>query len=588
MSETEPFTYNGHLPEHVGDVADTLPADLEAIHARLTYESDGWTRRLPAAEPLASYARSLAGGIATVGRDMPDGANTSPLAETFDEMDTMTRARAKQQTRRPSRGRVLLGVAAAVVIVALMAAVFTSLAPGRGPATGKPTAALQPTSTPLPTATPRPAFGPIHGSWQAVPGLTDVPGPVTAVTIAPSNPRVIYETLIMQAGNGEPVGQYAILRRSDDEGKTWHNLTPPKPTDSSVTAWAPGEVIVSPADSNTLLVSIDTQLSYNVPTPCPADLTMAYRPQTAGSSSASKTLSAALPLDGFQRCSVQYASSDSGAHWMKVEVAGFHSSLNGILSLAAQGDRLYGTVYADDQQGLTSGYRIITSTDGIHWQTVDASLLSQVKHICGFVATSIGSTLFANTNSGECSGGLSHADELWRSGDDGATWRDLGPLGGYSIMDPLAVAEQGPYDALPTLYAYTLDNIATYDLKLKVSTDGGYTWQTAPTAGLPAGYTPYVSVAGTLSDGSVVVILTSNWRAGPHDTVTLAFYAWHAGDSEWHQVAPNLPFTSNEDLTDGWNSFLVTPNGGVHGTLWHTQYHSAFTGSTSSVTRYSS
>jgi hypothetical protein len=576
---------NGHSPESADELAGALPLDLEAIHARLMRESDGWVRRLPAAEPLASYARDLARDATVVAEMEPDSPDKGDPPEEIPSEGAAPLYLRKKRPSYPSRGRTLLGIAAAVAIVALMAAVFSNLAPGRGPATGKPTAALQPTSTPLPTATPRPAFGPVTGSWQAVPGLTNVQG---SVFIAPSDPSVVYEVLDTQPANGEPVGQYALLRRSNDGGKTWRRITVPKPTDSSVTAWAPGGVIVSSADPNVLLISINTQMSYNVPTACPADLTMAYRPQIAGPSSASKTLAAMLPSDGFQRCSVQYASSDSGAHWTKVAISGIHPSVDGLLTLAAQGNQLFGTVYADDQQTLLAGYHIVTSTDGIHWQPVDAPLLSQVKHICGFVAVPTGTTLFANTNSGDCDTIASHADELWRSDDGGAHWRDLGSPGNW--ISVLGAAEQGPYDAQPTLYVYTLNKRTPYDfnLYLKVSTDGGYTWQASPAAGMPAHFTPVLHMAGMLSDGSLVEMFTSNPQAGPHTPVTIGFYAWHAGDSEWHQVAPSIPLASNLDLTDGGNQFFVTPSGGVHGMLWHIQYNPAFTGSTISVTRYSS
>lgn len=585
MSENYPFINNGHIHEPVDDVTASLPADLEAIHARLMDEGHGWALRLPAAEPLATYARGLAGVPAPVMHDMSEPGDAPTRTEALLGVDVMPQTGATQRGRRPSQARVLFGVAAAVVIVALMAVVFSNLTPGRGSATTKPTIALQPTGTPIPRATPRPTFGPITGNWQAVPGLTNVPGSTAAVTLAPSDPSVVYEIMQTQQQNAEPVGQYARLRRSSDDGATWQDLAVPKPANSSVSAWGPIGTLVSPADPNMILVSILAQMSYNVPQSCPTELTMASVSHGVGISSVNRTLAATIPFDGFQRCTAQYASSDGGAHWAKVDISGVH--VGGILSLAAQGNRLYGTVYASDQQPFAI-YHIVTSTDsGIHWAPVDTSLLSQVKHICGFVAVPTGTTLFANTNSGNCASGQ-QSDELWRSDDDGASWRDLGPLGGISIIAPLAAAEQGPNDAQPTLYVYWISKDSLYDLRLKVSTDGGYSWQMSPTAGMPDHYAPYGTMPGTLSDGSLVEIFASNPQAGPHNPITLAFYSWHAGDSEWHQVAPSISLAALDNLWNSWDQFLVTPNGGLHGTLWHTQFNNTFPNSTISVTRYSS
>lgn len=570
---------NGHLHGQSGDIgdmndaADMLPIDLEPIHEQLLRDSDGWSRRLPEAGALASYARALPTGAAAVLSPPPtvedDGTDVGMIATQSTTIPAVPRElSAHGHTRRLGPGRTLLGLAAAVATVALMAVVFASMAPSRSPASGKPTANAQPTSTDIPTATPRPAYGPVRGSWQPIPALQGQSDPPT---VAPSDPRVVYETVFTQTNGAEPVGQYSTLRRSDSGGKTWRTLTVPKPSDSAVTAWGPTGVLISPTDPNTIILSIGSQMSYTVPASCPSDLQTAYIGQHGG------ILASNIVADGFVHCSVQYVSRDGGSTWTPISVAGIHSlPVNGFDALYVQGGRYYATFDASQQPAVFGGYRVVSSIDGAHWALVDGAPLAAAKRICGFIAVPTGSTIYATTNTGTACGGYdSPPNHLWRSDDAGLHWNDLGQLGGD--ITNFVAAEQGPNDPQPTLYMVFVTFAGSaangsFELTMHASTDGGYTWQQAPQTGIPAGYQAYEHVQGTLSDGSVVMDYIATTSAGQHDPATLGFYAWHAGDSEWHQVAPPLTIADRTTISGGWNTFFVTPKPGLHGAVWHVRF----------------
>jgi hypothetical protein len=77
---------------------------------------------------------------------------------------------------------------------------------------------------------------------------------------------------------------------------------------------------------------------------------------------------------------------------------------------------------------------------------------------------------------------------------------------------------------------------------VKVSADGGTSWTSAPSAGIPAGLKPYydIGLLGALSDGSIVVELIAQSRDENFEGGTL--YAWKPSDAAWRQLA--LPLTS--------------------------------------------
>ncbi|MGH2517843.1 MAG: hypothetical protein ACRDHP_19525, partial [Ktedonobacterales bacterium] len=134
---------NGHSPSM--DAGDTgmLPPDLEVLHSRLTRESAVWALRLPDAEPLVSYARALPGEPVSAIPSAPIRTGSDELEETGAGDNPTPRFPLAPRPIRHMRGRALLGLAAVVAIVALMAAVFANLTPSRvrGPAGGKPTTA---------------------------------------------------------------------------------------------------------------------------------------------------------------------------------------------------------------------------------------------------------------------------------------------------------------------------------------------------------------------------------------------------------------------------------------------------------------
>lgn len=568
---------NGHLHGQPGatssdigavnDAADMLPVDLEPIHEQLLRDSDGWSRRLPEAGALASYARVLPTGTAAVLSPPPtvedDGTDVGPIATQSTTIPAVPHELSTHgHTRRLGPGRTLLGLAAALAIVALMAVVFASMAPGRSPAAGKPTASVQPTNTVIPTATPRPAYGPVRGSWQPIPALRNQPDPPT---VAPSDPSVIYETVFTGSTTSIPSGQDSVLRRSNDGGKTWHNLVLPKPAFANVLNWGPGGALISPEDPNFVIVGVRSQLSYSTATTCPTTLQTAQVAEHGG-----------ILAYGALDCSVQYVSRDGGNTWTPISVAGIHVlPVDGFDALYAQDGRYYATFDASQQPAVIGGYRVVSSTDGVHWALVDSAPLAAAKRICGFIAVPTGSTIYATTNTGTCGGYNSPPNHLWRSDDAGLHWNDLGQLEG-DITDFVA-AEQGPNDPQPTLYMVFVTFAGSpangsIELTMHASTDGGYTWEAAPRMGIPAGFQAYEHIQGTLSDGSVVMEYMSTASAGQHDPATLGFYAWHAGDGEWHQVAPPLTIADRATISGGWMTFFVTPKPGIHGTVWYVRF----------------
>ena len=71
---------------HVGGVEDAAverpPADLAAIYDRLARDSEGWTRRLPAATPLQEYLRALSVEEVPVDAAVSPRSRSRPQART--------------------------------------------------------------------------------------------------------------------------------------------------------------------------------------------------------------------------------------------------------------------------------------------------------------------------------------------------------------------------------------------------------------------------------------------------------------------------------------------------------------------------
>jgi hypothetical protein len=489
-----------------------LPPELKTLHRRLAADSANWLHTLPSSEGVTNYARVMPQQMMATPNSSP-GDTFSPRREVSHDM--------KGQISMPSprhRARLFLPVSAAIVIVALLAIAFTQFRTGHT----QPGAPIGHT----------PAVQHDKG-WVALPKLdvTTAYDANTPPAIAPTDPNVVYETL----SDGRS-GNHSTMRRTDDGGATWHTLPTPVPGDH-ITYMSIG---VSPINARTAFLSIIDK----EPADCPADLLI------------SNTESNSL------ECVPNYYSTDAGAHWTLLHFS-FKSS--GIDHVYGQGNRLFALARCADS---TCVQHIVMSVDGGKtWQTVDAALLRGGNNILFFAAA--GTSLFAITCV-DC-GNTQATRSVWQSNDAGAHWARNGTTPTPNVFGITATVDRASgnpllYTSDPATTSIATDkqggtypNFSSLPGDLRVSADGGKTWESAPTQGVPAGLKSGIGVAGPLQDGSVVVLFTPSSAQGDIEGGTLL--SWKAGDSAWHQIAP--PLTLNIGV------LIATPSQATaQGTLW--------------------
>lgn len=515
-------------------------------------DSAAWERRVPA--PDAFNARLRRHLTEEYMREQEPAPLSSWLAETTSEQESVPLPSPK--LRPPSRTRTLLAVAAAVVVVGLLAAVFASLTQGR---TGQSPAA---SATATDTAAAGATSAPVH-MLAARPALRTQPG---VPVVAPSDPNVIYE----YADNGPGV----VLRRSDDGGATWRDLSYPT-GGRSVDAIA---VAVSPLDAHNVFLRLDLGNPTNNPSVC----LQSAEVQHGG-----------ILASGGGNCRYEFYSRDGGQTWIQfhLPVAGslFASGVTFTYDASvfqAQGSRLYGRIWygGTDFTPATSVRIGVTTDGGKSWRMADGPLAITEPHICAFAATPQGSTLFALA-AGDCLAQATTPYRLWRSDDAGAHWRDVGSFprklvqAGFS--ESLIAANLGGQSSQPVLYATGLP----YSAGIYASNDGGTTWHAAPVAGLPRGAEADLAAGQPLSDGSLVVAFTGRTNAPAPATPTepaagsatatptppptptpfggagggvggtVAVYVWRADANSWSQLTPATTFTgpnvSNVFVSEG-------------------------------------
>jgi hypothetical protein len=408
-----------------------------------------------------------------------------------------------------------IGVVLAALIVGALAAVFLTAAPGRhgGPATHS-----------SPTVT--------HGRWVSLDLLAasvefdanDVPA------ISPSDPRVVYESHARGIQQHLP----ATLRRTDDGGATWHDLPVPVPAAHVGVAG----FLVSPLDArNVFLTLIDTQAE-----DCPAG-TAQLNTEGAG-----------------VLCWLQYTSVDGGAQWRATKLPGSgwitpNLTNNSATALqVAQGSDGRPQLYALLQRpGATSWARLIVSADrGLSWRYADVPLLAAgERNACFTAADPQNATVYAVTTAdAECVWYSQLPLTLWRSNDAGAHWTNLGPLAtpnlrGLRVAHDTTTGHSLLYAAVPRTTQMVTNKVGAKvpqfsadPSDLKVSADGGVTWTSAPSAGIPASVKPLydIGLLGVLSDGSVIIGCMSQT---PQEGGSLGvLYAWKSGAATWRQLAP--------------------------------------------------
>jgi hypothetical protein len=510
-----------------GDDLHTLPPDARALYHHLLHEGAAWRATTPELPRVGERLRERAQQLTlqhqrqpqtdtaipprTVRRPTDRRRSISlPLIETGDAPMPQTFAR---------RAGGWLAAIAAVAIVGAVGALLVTASRGGTTAPGSPSA---------PTVQ--------HGRWVSLDPLAaavefdanDLPA------IAPSDPRVVYESLAY----GIQQGKAGTLRRTDDGGATWHELPIPVPAAHVGHAG----FLVSPLAAHTVFLTLIDAHGEDCP------------PGTAQPMGESTT--------GGVLCWLQYTSTDGGAHWAMTKLPAPATltpniTNNSATSLpAALGPdgkaRLYAILSCP---GAGSCSRLVVSADGgVSWQYADAPLLAaHARNVCSTTADLRGTAVYAVTTVGaDCNWMMQQPLALWRSDDAGAHWTRLGALATPNIRG-MQVAH-APADGRALLFAaeprttqMTTNKVGgqspvfSADVSdVKASSDGGATWTNAPGAGIPVGLKPYydIGLLGTLSDGSIVVEFIP--QAAQENFAGGTLFAWKPGDAAWRQLAPPL------------------------------------------------
>lgn len=517
---------------HPDDLSPERRAALEAhlatcsacAAARADYERlDQAIQRVPTSRPLPVFPPEL---NHLTGRQ---SSNASPEYRRQRRPIQLARYAQGGASMFARRTRGIAMVVAIAVVVALFALVLRNAATGHH--TASPAVSLA-THTATPQASPKPA-----GTWTILPNLSNE---TTLPVIAPSNANVVYEAGVAIYGNGT-----TTLRRSDDDGATWHNLTAPPdnlPVDGMI-------IGISPVNASAVILSLTTSLNDH-PSLCPA----------------SGALKAQSSLSGSPGCSVQYLSTDGGQHWSRIHLpiqgalgAPFFADVlfgRSVSMLQAQGQRLYSAMGKENVDGVaggSDGLRLVRSDDGgSSWQLIDSALVVSGQNICDYAPTPAGSTLFAITQTGQfCYDNGQDISTLWRSDDAGATWTPLSHFptatGHLTLVSQGAGAEPLLYLRQPAAVYNTPHPADSSPSNTAVSADGGKTWKQAPAKGLPSDAVQSYGPLGVLSDGSILEAFKTS-----DQSLTLA--SWKSGSAAWRPLA--------EEVNPSFAYWLVTPNDG--------------------------
>ncbi len=536
--EEAPFT-----PEKIDQQIDLLRAssamaqsaqliqDLQALYATGSAQSpaiaQSWARiqarmGTAAPAPLIDEHAGFPDRQPTIVQSQGDGFVSNDLQEsvTVSQQPSTT---GSAKTRAPARRG--WGGAVAAMLVILLAATIFAFRPGINRPVSKPGTGQATSTIPTPQ------------DWTHVTALDDqAPYVLTTPAIAPSNPNVVYEAY------RSPVDPIVTdYRRSDDGGKTWHDLTFPVPGNTDHTYFT---TFVSPLDPNTVFLQIfESDAAY-----CPADV------QIKNTES------------GGIYCFIQYMSTDGGVNW-QLQHLPFNATF--IDLVRQQGTRLYQALQCND----FSCTRVITSTDGGKtWNLADNAINSSGQTVCEFDVTPTGSTVVALAATA-CGSTLQQPIHLWLSNDAGATWHDNGTTPTPNPMG-MAVTANGN-QAEPLIYS---DLAATTSIgtdkeggklpmfsalpsDVKVTADGGQTWQNAPAAGIPATQN-VLRLLGALHDGSILIecVPAPNNLQTNYDFQGSTYYTWKRGETNWQQLGnPTIGNLIN---------FTVTAGNSPRGTIW--------------------
>lgn len=530
MSDLRPDdTHNDHSSE-AGERA-SLPPDLLPIHDRLSGDGARWRWRAPNGAGLGDWARAtlVAASDDDAAQDARGRARLSEwrLGLLDTERQPIHGPKGPMHDMTMTRIRGIVGAAAAVLVVGLIALLLTHAANRGGTGAG---------SGATPTIPPTPS-----GPTSQQPSQLMQPDQLPVV--AAVDHQVAYKI-----ANG-------ALLRSSDGGKTYTSEALPKTDLTSVDSTS---LAVSPLDASHIFVTMGGQ---NSTQPCMPPSSPYPTIATHGGVIAS----------GYVPCVEQYVSVDGGRAWTKPKLPA-KGVLGGVnmmrtvqgpygdqsYAIQVQGSRLYAAMAYDDMGGSlidSPAVRLIASDDGGQtWRFVDVGLAASNRYVCDFGAAPTSSVVYAVTGDGACGNESVPTLSLWRSDNGGQSWARVrvlpAPTENSGFINPPKSAETGLvvgpngelYMYLPTVEAQSHSvSTQTSPSNAMVSLDGGATFTSAPTAGLPAN----IGITGPLamlSDGSVVfgIPSPSAQRAGPGPTVGV-LYTWKHGASSWTKISGVIP-----------------------------------------------
>ena len=520
---------------HTDDEVSGLPEDARELYHALM--SEGTASR----ERIAQIEQRLRERVALLSATQIE-PTMEPESEAPVTVSTLHSApqwspHAGPSTRRAARSAAPRRWVTILATAAVVAAFVTVLSMNAGRRLGGPQGGGTPTVAASPTSAPTTNWVDLTRlDYSTSFSANDLP------VVAPSDPRVVYETMAQGMQQHLP----ATLRATNDGGVTWRKLPTPVPADHIGHAG----FIVSPLDPQTIFLTV-------------ADTAVADCPPTSGVESS----------PGYQSyCWIQYSSFDGGAHWSLIRLplvpgstlmggltagmspgmpAGFGSPITSE-PLGAQGRRLYsGAVYPCPSRWNDGCVRLLASGDGGHtWSFADPPLLARgVVSVCDYTASRFSADIYAVTAATTCDFRQQAARTLWRSADAGATWVKVRRLAtpneaGMALAQDRATGATLLYLAAPVTTSNAKDKmgestpvLSQAPSDVKVSLDGGATWQSAPTQGIPSGHAAFfgVGLLGPLSDGSVVIDVIPS-SSDSDNFQGSGLYAWKPGESGWRLI----------------------------------------------------
>lgn len=229
-------------------------------------------------------------------------------------------------------------------------------------------------------------------------------------------------------------------------------------------------------------------------------------------------------------------------------------------TLIAQGSRLYAALSPNPDTTTTSGWRLVSSSDGgSTWTYADQTLVAHRVHLTSYLPDASGSGAWVLAVPASSTPGQGPV-QLWRT-NDGTSW--------YQAKLPPDCSQSCTLVGSTTLASgesrlVVSDQQTTFE----VTTDNGAQWLVIPTTGVPSTLESEVDAgasagsAGVLSDGTILAMFVapSTPDAGGEASQG-GYYAWAPGAHSWQRVtlaSPSYPPYAS------W--LTMRPDGGY--TIW--------------------